>query len=368
MCAADGLSELRVTDFFGQMLRGNEGVLTNDEGVFDGVFEFADVAGPAVVEEKGKGVGSDAGDEFSGSCGMAVDEEAYKVGDVAASFAERGHGEGEDAEAVVEVFPEASGTHFGEEIAVGGGDDADVDAEGFFAADGFEFAFLQDAQKFDLHGGADFSNFIEEEGAGVGGFEASFAVAVGAGEGAFDMAEELAFEQGFGEGAAIDFDEGLGRAGAEGVDGGGGEFLAGAAGAEDEDGAFAFSGKADEALDGAHGFGVADEAVEIIFGFEFGFEGEEFFLEAGDGTEIADGEEDAEGGAVASGQGAGVDQDGDIVACSISEAALAAVDAGGGCFRWFVGLKGGELVESGTVRGFEPLGRLAEGLFAGVAG
>ena len=38
------------------------------------------------------------------------------------------------------------------QVAVGGGDDADVDFDGAVAADAFEFALLQDAEEFGLDG------------------------------------------------------------------------------------------------------------------------------------------------------------------------------------------------------------------------
>ena len=58
-----------------------------------------------------------------------------------------------DVEAEEQVFAEflALDTLF--EIAVGGGDDADVDLDGARAADALEFAFLEHAQEFGLHAG-----------------------------------------------------------------------------------------------------------------------------------------------------------------------------------------------------------------------
>ena len=72
-------------------------------------------------------------------------------------------------------------------------------------------------------------------GAAVGELEAADAVFDGTGEGAADVAEELAFEEFAWDGSAIDLDEGFAGAGAALVDGAGDEFFAGAALAEDED-------------------------------------------------------------------------------------------------------------------------------------
>ena len=68
----------------------------------------------------------------------------------------------------------------------------------------------------------------------VGGFEAAGAVVDGAGEGAADVAEQLAFEQAFAEGAAVDADERAVAALAEAVDGVGDQLLAGAGFAEQQ--------------------------------------------------------------------------------------------------------------------------------------
>jgi len=98
-------------------------------------------------------------------------------------------------DAVVEVLAEfAFGDEDGE-VLVAGEDDADVDGDGVVGADGFEFAFLEDAEEFDLEGGGGGVDFVEEDGAAVGGEEAALLVVGGAGEGASDVAEEFGFEE-----------------------------------------------------------------------------------------------------------------------------------------------------------------------------
>ena len=78
-------------------------------------------------------------------------------------------------------------------------------------------------------------NFVEKERAAVGGFEIADLVADGAGEGAAAIAEEFGFDQGVGDGAAIDGDEGLVARDAVVVDRPGEQFFAGAGFADDDD-------------------------------------------------------------------------------------------------------------------------------------
>ena len=54
----------------------------------------------------------------------------------------------------------------------------------------------------------DVGDFVEKEGSSVGKFEPADAVGFGIGEGAFDVAEQLAFEDALGKPAGIDRDHG----------------------------------------------------------------------------------------------------------------------------------------------------------------
>ncbi len=99
--------------------------------------------------------------------------------------------------------------------------------DGLVAADSLEGALAEDAE--DLHLGVfvDFSNFIEKQGAPGRLFKTPGAALKGSGEGTFLMAEKLAFQQVLGKRASVDGDELFVGAIAQGVNGPGGEFLAG---------------------------------------------------------------------------------------------------------------------------------------------
>ncbi len=58
-------------------------------------------------------------------------------------------------------------------------------------------------------GRSQLADFIQKYGAAVGHFQFAFFLRHGAREGALLVAEQLAFEQGFGKGGAVDGDEGL---------------------------------------------------------------------------------------------------------------------------------------------------------------
>ena len=83
----------------------------------------------------------------------------------------------DDVEAPVEIGAEAAGGDFGGEIAVGAGDDADVDRLGAVRADRQDFALLQRAQQLGLERERHLGDLVEQQGAAVGGAEQALAVA-----------------------------------------------------------------------------------------------------------------------------------------------------------------------------------------------
>ena len=144
-----------------------------------------------------------------------------------------------------------------------GGNDADIDVERLAGADALNRFFLQDPQELGLHFEADVADFIKEEGAAVGQFEAADLVAMCAGERAFDVADEFAFEEVGGEGGAVNLDVGLGGAWAGFVNGASEKLLAGAALAAQEDHGVGGGDFADERQELAHDRARADDATGV---------------------------------------------------------------------------------------------------------
>ena len=109
------------------------------------------------------------------------------------------------------------------------------------------------------------------------------------------MAEHLTFKEGFGDGGAVTNDEGPGVDGALAMEGGGGEFFAGAGGSADEGDAVMGADAADHGEHFEHLGGVSDHAFEAMGLDEGGFEagGFETFLKfaeelANAGAEVGD--------------------------------------------------------------------------------
>ena len=186
-----------------------------------------------------------------------LDEHREVVGPVA----EGGQGDGEDLEPVIEVLAEAAvGDHL-VEVAVGGGDEADVGPDRVVAAEALEPAVLQEAEHLGLGGRRHVADLVEEDGAAVGLLELADPAAVGAGEGALLVAEELALQEGLGDGGAVDGQEGGLAAEAVLIDGPGDQFLAGPALAGDQDGHVLAGGAADGLVDRLHGGRPAHDPV-----------------------------------------------------------------------------------------------------------
>ncbi len=251
----------------------------NDPALHD-VLQFADVAGPVIAVEHIDDRTGEAAHIFAADFAVFFEKKVGELEDVTLALAQRGDVDGEDVQAVKQVFSEAAfGGHL-LQVAVGGGDDADVDFGGVRAADAFEFALLQHAQKFDLNGRRNLADLVEKQRAAVGQFEAALAVGGGAGERAFHVAEEFAFNEIFGQRGAVGLDKGLVGAVAVVVDGVGDEFLAGAGFAADEHAGLAFGDLGDLVVHNLHLVGVADDvggaeavfqlgAEALIFGFQF---------------------------------------------------------------------------------------------------
>src|SRR5205807_7466940 len=114
--------------------------------------------------------------------------------------------------------------------------------------------------------GGHITDFIEENGAVVGLFEASNATQFGPGEGTALVTEEFAFQQGLRDGGTVDGNKGAIGAIAVLIDRTGDQFLAGARLAADENVNRLGGDAANLLVDCLHGAAVADERVTRVAG------------------------------------------------------------------------------------------------------
>ena len=250
-----------------------------EDGALHAVFELADVSRPAVVHEQVDRAGRKLSDRLVVLHVQVLDEILGEQDDVALALGERRHHDGKDVQTVVQVLAEKLLLHQLLEVAAGGGEEAHVGMQLLVAADAREGAFLQEAQEFDLSLHGQVADLVEEERAAVRGFGASDASADRARERAFFVSEELAFDEIFGEGGAVQRDERLVLARGELDDGACEEFLSGAAGASDQDSGVGRRDLAELFVDELHLAAVSDHlagrllehAAELAVFLEEGF-------------------------------------------------------------------------------------------------
>src|SRR5207253_1219460 len=99
---------------------------------------------------------------------------------------------GDDGEAEIEVLAEAAVVHLALEASVRRGDDADVDLTGARLPDAADLLRLERAQELRLHLERQLADLVEENGAALGRLERAHPIAVGAGERAAHVPEQLA--------------------------------------------------------------------------------------------------------------------------------------------------------------------------------
>src|SRR5882762_3640126 len=224
--------------------KGNVKFLTWRENnrAFQQIFQFANIAGPGVGHQGIHGVRGNVLNGFVQPAAELLHEVADQQRNILAAFAKRRKLNRKNVEAVEKIAAEFAFGVQTAKIGVGGGDHANVHANGAGGAQAFEFMFLQNAKKFRLQFEWDVADFIQENGATVGEFEAANFLRDGAGERTTFMTEEFAFEQAGRDSGTIDFDESAFAARTQIVDGASDELFAGAGFAENEHGGVTWRG------------------------------------------------------------------------------------------------------------------------------
>src|SRR3979490_1368612 len=139
-------------------------------------------------------------------------------------------------DSVEQVLPEMPTRPPLRQVAVGGRDDAHIQAGGRdLAPDGLNLSAFQEPQQLRLHPQAHLPDFVEEDSALMRQLQTSDLVAIRASEAASSVAEQFGFEERFGKGGAVDGDEAPSRASRTGMNVLSDQILPDAALSSDED-------------------------------------------------------------------------------------------------------------------------------------
>ena len=110
-------------------------------------------------------------------------------------------------QAIEEILSEPAHGHQLLQVLVGGRDDTDIDADHILATHATELALLEDSKEFGLRQHRHLPDLVEENGPFVGQFEEATPRIDRACEGALLVTEELALQEGLGEGGNVYRDE-----------------------------------------------------------------------------------------------------------------------------------------------------------------
>ena len=206
-----------------------------NHGALNHVLELPDVAGPLPSAQGVEDVRRNRRNGAAEAVCVARHEVSSQRGDILRPFAKRRQADRKHAEPVVQVAPERPLVDHRVEVAVGGGNDADVDASGERAAETFELPFLQHAQQLGLELERHVADFVEEERAPVGQLEPAGPAGHRAGEGALFVPEQLALDEPGRNRRRAHADEGATLPAAQRMDRASDELLAGARFAQQQD-------------------------------------------------------------------------------------------------------------------------------------
>ena len=174
LCSSRASWKLRPVMWPGSRSEPMTGPRGEHDAALDGVFQLAHVARPVVIDQGAQGVGGELARGEAVFVGVEVEKVLGEQGNVFAAGAQRRQVDGDDVEAVEEVFAEAAVAHRLAQVDVGGGDDAHVHLNLLNAAQVHEAAVLQHAQDLGLRVHAHGGDLVQEERAAVGDFEEAF--------------------------------------------------------------------------------------------------------------------------------------------------------------------------------------------------
>ena len=187
-------------------------LVAQDHVALDQVLEFADVARPVMLLQRRHQVSRKGAGAAVVFAVVVLQEIGDQVRNVAFALAQRRHLQIDDVDAIEQVLTESSAFDFRFQHPVGGADYAHFNFLVFLGADPAELAVLQQLQQLGLQTQVEFGDFVEKQRAAMGQFHAPRLRSVGAGESAFFVSEEFAFQQRARNRGTVDFDKGTASA------------------------------------------------------------------------------------------------------------------------------------------------------------
>ena len=245
-----------------QMFSFDDPALAHDDCPLEGVTQLANVPRPSVIAERVEHSFTHRGHMTAVLGAHFLKQGVHQIRNVLAVFAQDGHVDIENVQAIVEVISQFAARYrfFGD--LIGGGEDANIDGSLDFASQPPQFAVFEDAQQFGLRSDGHFANFVEEKRAALGEFEASRPALKRARKRSFFVSKDFAFDQGFRNRRAIDGNKRLGTPRAKLVNGASDELFARPAGAGNKDRSSAGRDHLDQAEDLLHFFGRPNQRTK----------------------------------------------------------------------------------------------------------
>ena len=157
----------------------DEGSAGEGAGAFQTVFQLTNVAGPVISQHN---FDRFVAENFflSRSARGTLHEVGDEKRDILATLAQRWDAQAENIKAEIQVAPESASGDSLLQVAVGGGQNTNVDGNAARASDGTDFFFLNGAQQFGLKVDGKFADFIEKYGSPFGDGQQSIFGLIGA--------------------------------------------------------------------------------------------------------------------------------------------------------------------------------------------
>ena len=251
-------------DLLGQVVHRDLLVLRERDRALHRILELPHVARPGVRQEPLGRRGGEARHTLPCLLGEVDQEVLGEEEDVVPAGPERGRLHGDHIDAEVEVLAEKPFLDGGFEVTVRRRHEADVERDLLTSPDRTDGALLEGAEQLGLEREGQVADLVEQQRAPVRLHEEARPRRARVGEGAPDVAEELALEELLGHGGAVDRHQRSVLPIPAPVERLGDDLLPGAALAGDEDARVGVGDPVEQLVELPHGRAVADELLEAL--------------------------------------------------------------------------------------------------------